>query len=339
MRASTLSTESLPPPAHYFPVRPGPYVMKAGLARLGTPVGNGAADGRILQLDRQWARYRANKLQARTEALSKYYCAVPAFDGAIRNAVAALLLDTLAAEYPEQFILEQRSTKQRRLHCPTSGEQLDFDIHGRLTGAHCAEDVRPPYRDNLDALTCQIQEDLAVVSTTPRECGQVLMLHLCAPNHWAAGDRIGRSFQEAHGPVPQFQRVARHTPALLANLRDAGPYVRFAWGLATDPRLNHHPEPPPGTVDAAAWHGRQFDPAEPALYLRVERQVLVGIPAADCFVFAIRTYITPADELTPDQRRMLADAVLGMDEEIVEYKGLSGQQTAIAHWLRATAGR
>lgn len=330
--------DALPPAAAYFPVRSGPYVMKAGLARLGTGFGNGAADHRWLQLDRDWRVYRANKLQARAESLSKYYCAVPRIPPAALYAVNNLIIHSLTRDYPQQFNLEPLADGGRRLHCRLSGETLCFDRGLQLQMGADHPAGAPPYRDALDALACQIQEDLALVSTAPTGRGQVLALHLCAPNHWAAADRVGRSFQEAHQPVPQFERIARHTPRMLENLRDAGPYVRFAWGLSTDSRLNHHPDAPPGWSDAAAWNGRRFDPAAPELFLRTERQALVGIPEAECFVFAIHTYFTPAARLRAQQRQVLAEAVEKMNPEIARYKGLLGQQEVIAAWLNRDAG-
>lgn len=328
--------KQLPASARYFPVRAGAYVMKAGLARLGTPFGNGASDERLLQLDRTWPRYRDNKLRARAESLDKYYCAVPDLDATVPRAVSGLLIDTLATDYPLHFQRERRADGAQVLHCALTGEALEFDAQLRLRNCQppsAQSRLQPPYRDTLDALACQIQEDLAIVSTDPAGQGRVLLLHLCAPNHWGAADRIGKSFDDAHRPVPQFQRIARHAPRLLDNLRDAGPYVRFAWGLATDARLNHHPQPPADCEDRDAWHGRSFDVNDPQLWLRVERQALRGVPSARCFVFAIRTYFTDVRDLATQQRRVLADAVRQMDPEIARYKGLLGQQQAIAQWL------
>ncbi len=335
MNSPSASKALLPAPARYFPVDAGAYAMKAGLARLGTEFGNGDPERQLVQIDRQWPTYRGSKLRARRESLDKYYCAVGGFDDASRHAVTQLLLDTLLREHPTWFRRQQESGGYLSLRCRLSGEVLRFDDDLDLVHTTAEAPVQPTYRDGLDALASQMQEDLSFVSAAPAGHGRVLMLHLCAPNHWAASDRIGRSFQGVHAPVPQFQRIARQTPALLANLRDRGPYVRFAWGLATDRRLNHHPQPEPGCSDAAAWQGRHFDPQRPSLFLRVERQVLVGLPAVNGVLFAIRTYLTDVADLTPEQRRVLAAALRTMDEEIAGYKGLAGARTAMAAWLES----
>jgi hypothetical protein len=65
--------------------------------------------------------------------------------------------------------------------------------------------------------------------------------------------------------------------------------VRFAWGLSTDTPLNHHPEPPMNILPLQ-WQGRNFDPNNPRLYLRIERQVIWGLPKYEAVLFVIRTY-------------------------------------------------
>ena len=91
-------------------------------------------------------------------------------------------------------------------------------------------------------------------------------------------------------------------------MMEKGPFVRFAWGMSTDRRLNHHPPPPPG-VDAAAWHGRNFNADRPALYMRVERQVLSPFSQLDASFFAIRPYFYDCAQLDLEQRNLLADAL------------------------------
>lgn len=311
--------------------------MKAGLRRLGSDFGNGAADRRVLQLDREWPHYRANKLEARTESLDKYYCTVPQFEPRRRRAVTEFLSNALVTEYPGWFSRTSEPDGGWCLRCGPSGEKLRFDGDCNLAAPEPGTSLQPPYADGLDALAGQIQEDIAVVDSAPEGEGRVVALHLCAPNHWAAGDRIGRNFQQTHGPVPQFGGIARHAPALLQNLRDAGPYVRFAWGVATDNRLNHHPQPPSQCNEPRDWHGRRFEPHQPRLYLRVERQVIVGLPQVGGFVFLIRTYLIGAERLDARERRLLADAIRAMTPDIARYKGLLGQQNVIAEWLAGKA--
>jgi hypothetical protein len=117
-------------------------------------------------------------------------------------------------------------------------------------------------------------------------------------------------------------------------MMEKGPFVRFAWGLSTDQRLNHHPQPPSG-VDAEAWYGRNFNADRPALYMRVERQVLWPFRQQDASFFAIRPYFYDCAQLDRHQRNQLADALEGMSSATLEYKGLGEGQSAMCHWLRS----
>jgi hypothetical protein len=185
----------------------------------------------------------------------------------------------------------------------------------------------------LDALCSQIQEDLAIC-----ECRQddnhISWLHLCLPNHWAAADKIGQNFVSAHAVMPGMERINQHATTLINTLIHKGPFERFTWGLATDTRLNRHPrtaEKTPATKDS----GRCFDSSHPQLYLRVERQVTIGLPDVDAFTFLIRTYLYDVTTLDKAQLQQLSHALTTMPPDIRVYKGLAHSTSAIIRWLDA----
>lgn len=43
-----------------------------------------------------------------------------------------------------------------------------------------------------------------------------------------------------------MEKINRRGDAIAHTMITHKPMVRFAWGLSTDTRLNHHPESPPG---------------------------------------------------------------------------------------------
>jgi hypothetical protein len=117
---------------------------------------------------------------------------------------------------------------------------------------------------------------------------------------------------------------------------EKGPYVRFVWGFATDSRLNHHPEPPPGE-DPGVWRGRSFHPDRPEspFTLRVERQVLLGLPELSASLFAIRVLFIPGERVRarPEWRELLLGALRSMTPESRSYKGLDGSFDEVVAWL------
>lgn len=315
-----------PPPLSYFPVSRRPFEFTAGLRRL--PVTAVAAADQIFQFDHEWPRYRAAKLTSRAERFDKYVCAAPGHAG-VHAHVARFLLETLCREHGALF-QRRDDGATTRLHCRLSGETLRFDADLALIGV---DNPAPgDYRDALDALLCQIPDDLAV--TTLNDDGDAITyLHLCLPNYWAAEDKIGQSFVAAHAPVPAMDKINQQSPPLLQALVRRGPFERFTWGLTSDDRLNHHPAPPPG-VDASHWRGRRFDPAQPSLFLRVERQVTLGLPAVRAFVFTIRTYHYDVRDFDAERVQRLIANIETMPAAVLVYKGLGDDKDAILSWLR-----
>ena len=323
-------------PARYFPIRAGRYEVGAGLHRLDTDFGNGPSDSKLFQLDSAWPHYRHQKMLARRECLEKYSCESIRQKGLMR-AVVDFLVKRLLSEYPEYFGMQAQDKRRWRLHCVLSGESLCFDTeHSYLHAdvkASCEKSIYLPYTSALDALACQIQEDLAVIEVGGGEKDRVAALHLCFPNHWAAQDKIGRSFAVVHEPVPGFDKIAKQSGPLLSHLLANGPYIRFAWGLASDTRLNHHPQPPEECADSRYWQGRGFRSDRPKLYMRIERQAMVGLKGSGALLFMIRTYFEDVAAFDAGRIDELRSAIASMDADTLRYKGIDSQRDDILDWL------
>ncbi|MEN9208396.1 MAG: DUF3445 domain-containing protein [Gloeomargarita sp. GMQP_bins_14] len=307
--------EQLPDAPRYFPLAKGRYEVKPGLYPLGTDFGQGERDRQVFHLDSDFPHYRQVKQAARQEDLAKYVQTCN-LTPPVEQAAVAFIAQRLPQEYPQWFRLEDH-TAGWRLHCYLTGEVLDFDRDFGCRGT--------AYLSGLDALAMQIQEDLCVVSRTG-DRHWVSVIHLCFPNHWAAQDKIGRSFAEIHAPVPGMEPLNRRGAALVQAMIAGPPMVRFAWGLSTDTELNHHPDRP---------GGRTFDPQCPCLYLRLERQVIWGLPAVEAALFFIRTYFRDVSCLRQDpmHHTALRSAIQSMSPAALTYKGLAPHLREILAWL------
>jgi len=330
---SEAAVPPLPSPARYQPFLNGRYDVAPGLKPLGTSFGNGAADDHAFQIDAQFAAYRANKDRCRAERLEKY-CALRHYEPAVAAAVMRFFLKRLPREHPALFHVQDRP-QGPRLHCRLTGETLAFAADLRLIGTGGGRRDALPYRDAFDALCSQVQEDVAVVSTVP-ECGDWLSaVHVCAPSHWAPAAKLGQDFAQVHAPVPGIGRVNQVAGAMVDAMIRRGPFIRFVWGIDTDPRLNRHPEPPPG-VSACDWTSPPFDPSSTSPFVvRVERQVTWGIPEVGAALFLIRLYQIPAADLRrdPEARTSLRAALASMSPESRAYKGLESYAEALIAWL------
>ncbi|GAO44663.1 heme-dependent oxidative N-demethylase family protein [Flavihumibacter petaseus] len=299
----------------YLPFLTGHYSTAPGLLPIHRQ--EHAADQLIFQIDQQYSAYRANKLCCREENIHKYYIERDCRLETMR-AVNEYLVYQLQYEYPLLFDF-------------TTGRNDSL-----LTNLNTGEIIRwrtatmelegSAYVSLFDALCSQVQEDLAICQLTEAR-DWLAAIHLCAPNHWSAADKIGKPFDAVHAPVPGMEKTMPSYFKMLQSIVDKGPFTRFAWGIGTDYRLNHHPEPPPGW-DPKSWHGRKIN-RKSELFIRTERQNLVGFPAQQAFLFTIRTYFYPVRDLDPAEKTALWSAVRSMSHEALAYKGLEG----VTAWL------
>jgi hypothetical protein len=316
----------LPPPARYFPMAGGRYEIKPGLFRFGKSFGNGEADARVFQFDRELARYRQTRLAARRQRLGKYF-QVSQLSEDVARAAGEFMVARLASEWGDWFVMEGIGPR-RRLICRLTGEVLEFDEQMRLVGGEFG--VEPPYQCALDALASQTQEDIAIISA---QAGRhwVSALHLCFPNHWSAEEKIGGTFVDIHRPVAGIEPVNARADELVRVMMEAREgLVRFAWGIATDDQLNHHPRPEPGEEP-----GRAFDPKSPRAFLRIERQTIWGLAEVEAAIFTIRTYLLDCATLSAAERADVIAAVESMTRESLRYKGLAESKGPLTEYLKS----
>lgn len=318
-------------PARYFPLDNGRYEVKPGMAPLSKCFGNGAADKLVFQIDDTFSDYRQEKLTSRQECLSKYFQTCN-YSNTVATAVAKFIIRRLTYEHPNDFHIES-FTSGIALNCQLTQETLYLDKDYYLQKVSIRHNVSPSYTCTLDALAAQLQEDITVICRDDNT-NWVGAIHLCFPNHWSAEDKIGRDFATVHTPVAGIEKINQRAQAIVNTMIIHQPMVRFAWGLSTDTRLNHHPEPPLNTP-AEIWKGRNFDINNPKLYLRIERQVIWGLPECNSSIFTIRTYFRDVAEIKRDtlMRQQLVSAIKSMTQEALIYKGLIESRNDILLWL------
>ncbi len=270
------------------------------------------ADQFVFQIDGQYDDYITNKHSCRKEDIHKYYVEAALYPGTAA-AINHQIVHQLTTKYPNDFILATNQEHPILLNKRT-GETLQW----KDDWIHIDH---PVYMNLFDALCTQVQEDIAICQLED-EKDWLAAIHLSSPNHWAPAEKIGRPFSAVHAIVPGMEKLNQQYFKMLQTAVQKGPFFRFAWGIATDTRLNHHPVPPPG-IDPIYWQGRKVEAGESKIYLRVERQTITGIPPCNAFLFTIRTYFYDTDELNMAEKEALYSAVQGMSEASLEYKGLT----------------
>ncbi|HVM88179.1 MAG TPA: DUF3445 domain-containing protein [Puia sp.] len=295
----------------YLPFLNGKYSTAPGLTAMDKAVHQ--EDKLIFQIDAYYQHYIHNKRACRKENIHKYYCEEEFLPETILN-INYFIVNRLLQEYPSVFSLQEDGHHYTLIN-HHSNEQLCWNkdwVH--VEGEN--------YISLFDALCCQVQEDLAVCQLSDDK-DWMSAIHLCAPNHWSAADKVGKSFDAVHAPVPGMEKTLDNYYRMLQAVVQKGPFTRFAWGISTDDRLNHHPVPPPG-ANAEEWYGRKPGDTE-KIFIRTERQNLIGFPDANAFLFTIRTYFYDISSLSYADKNALFDAVAGMSPASLAYKGLTGR--------------
>ncbi|MFT4153430.1 heme-dependent oxidative N-demethylase family protein [Parafilimonas sp.] len=274
-------------------------------------------------MDQDYDAYLGNKKNCRNENMHKYCCQHNLNPSTIKQ-VTAYIASQLQKEYPSLFEFED------------SGGNCFFCNVRTHEAIAWNKNTMQLYNNNyislFDALCSQAQEDFAICQLENNK-DWLAAIHVCSPNHWSPQQKTGKPFDAVHAPVAGMQKTFGHYFKMLQSIVQKGPFTRFAWGIATDNRLNHHPEPPP-SINKTAWEGRQINDAA-RLFIRTERQNMIGFPEVNAFLFTIRTYFYEADDLNDYEKKQLWLAVQSMPPESLAYKGLTNAKGCLAKKLSA----
>jgi len=162
----------------------------------------------------------------------------------------------------------------------------------------CAEGGHPKSETEhplIDAAS-HFQEDLCILQK--RGDQHILTAAvMCFPSSWNLRDKIGRSIDSIHEPVPEFSNVSNIVERMLSAIRVEQPLGRANFLIYTDPEL-HQPR--------GEGIAKPIDPKAPR-YIRVERQTFRRLPKSLAVVFAIHTYIVAEESLSPEEHVALAE--------------------------------
>jgi hypothetical protein len=291
----------------YLPFLNGKYSTTPGLIAMSKTAN---VNSLVFQIDEHYSVYSKNKEECRKENIHKYHLEheLPA---ETIVAINRYMLWQMSVEYPEIFSYDERNCSLKNKLA-----KKEFIINEDFISLSGNK-----YLSVFDMLCSQLQEDFAICCLDEQK-DWLAAIHLCAPNHWAAADKIGKPFDAVHAPVPDMEKTKHNYFKMLLTVIEKGPFTRFAWGIATDDRLNHHPVAPDG-INEDYWHGRKTDTQDPKFYLRVERQNLIGFTDVKAFLFSIRTYFYDIDKLENEEKKSLLMALESMSAATLTYKGLT----------------
>jgi dimethylamine monooxygenase subunit A len=239
--------------------------------------------------------------------------------------VLALFEVHLPARFPERY---------RR-----AGDGLSVTGHAELDGL--AQGPLPA----LHKASLLVQEDLIIM----RQGGDGWRLGagaLCFPSSWKLVEKFGRPMSTIHEPVPGFGPGTRNAgliDRMFDKLQPANPVERFNWSIQAGDAL-YHPLANVERIDRATGRPSRFRDVEAAgrAFIRVERQTLRKLPATRDILFTIGIHLDPLAALRAHPERTalatsLAAQLMALDEDQLDYKGLTADRDRLVAALHAIA--
>lgn len=221
------------------------------------------------------------------------------------------------------FFLDQKETACESQICFAEHEmeQKIYDDVCEFLVEQCPLQLEEPH--TFDNIAMQIQDDLAIHRVT-EDADWLAAAFICFPSMWRVEDKIGKSFNEIHSPVPKM--ALKDSDKMLRACIEKGPFERFVWSpVFNSHRINYHPRIPKD----------KFDKKAPCIHCKVERQVIVGFPEHNALLFTMRQFIIPEDEL---DLRAMYEAIDGMGMELEKYNGIFSDFFGIKDYLKEKAG-
>ncbi len=197
--------------------------------------------------------------------------------------VIARLGNRCFAELPRSTDAQQEFSARLKEHLlkdhPAVFGLNGSDLTHQPSGLHWnAEDL------SLSNSQYWVQEDICILQADKNQY-RLTAASVCSPSNWALEEKIGRTVDEIHDPVPGYQDIlAQRVNRLLSGLKAEKPMLRFNWSLQPGNELLWR-------NDLEAANG------DTNTYWRVERQTLVKLPETDAVAFGIRIFLHPLDEL------------------------------------------
>lgn len=161
--------------------------------------------------------------------------------------------------------------------------------------------VNPPY--SLHNIAMQVQEDIAIHRVKDGK-DWLAATHICFPSSWRPEEKIGKSFAEIHSPVPGMD--LRSSYKIAQACTKSGPFRRFVWSPIFENKINFHPNLPKA----------KFNPDNPYVIVKVEKQITWPLPQFDAFIFLLRQYLVAPD------LKCLYRTCSAMDKDQKKYKGI-----------------
>jgi hypothetical protein len=167
----------------------------------------------------------------------------------------------------------------------------------------------------IEDIALYLEEDVAIMHQ-----GHLSSICFCFPSGFSPADKIGKSFAEIHGHIPESDRLLKASANISSAMakKDAK-YRRYVWALSSLSSLSQHPSyqrPDPKKIED--------------LWFRTETQTSVGL-GDDTSLFFVKVEMIHLPQIWDDidKRKLILDSVSSMSDQILEYKGITKIKTIV----------
>jgi hypothetical protein len=300
------SADRLSPEQFHTPFEPGSFRLRMGLSSLDL------ADW--IEVDELMPVELAERRRLLADQREDVFAVVPSAEAGCKE-VLELLIEHLPRVHPQVY---------RRV-----GDQLINQVVDEQW------DLSRPQLHPLELAGRLVQEDLCLLGRNAGQQDYVLKAAcLCFPTRWRLSEKIGRSLDDMHGPIPGYGAfLSESVNQYFDRLRPDRPVTRMNWSVLDDPALHQ----PTGHGRSVSMNSVSPENAGEALWLRVERQTLRRLPSSRDILFTIRVHVRPLSSLAEDpiQATRLADALEGVGDAMRVYKSLPPFIESAIVWLRS----
>ena len=263
----------------YLPEADQTSVVRLGLNPL-------RAENWILN-DEDLPLFHQHKLEQARLRPQSVYGELPGSQAAVAELIA-LLQEHLIRDHSATYCNDGGSLRHR-------GSNLKWDM--------------PPV--DLWQASLLVAEDICILQEIDKEF-VMTAASVCSPSNWHPADKLGRSLDVIHGPVPDYDtKLSSRVTSLFHSLKPHKPLLRYNWSLQFGNELY--------------WRDR-IKPVDRSLpqYWRVERQTLRRLPASGAVVFCIRIFLYERSVIDADpvQSARLAALLQRLPPQEKAYKGL-----------------
>ncbi|MEX0962705.1 MAG: DUF3445 domain-containing protein [Pseudohongiellaceae bacterium] len=161
-----------------------------------------------------------------------------------------------------------------------------------------------------------IAEDICLLQESPK--GYIMTAaSVCAPSNWLLENKIGRSVDSIHEPVPDYDKVlSDRVNRFLHGLRSGRVMLRYNWSIQWGNEL--------------FWRDHKsviLDPTDNGeqRYWRVERQTFIRLPNSGAIVFGIRIFLHSFESLQGQEEfnSSIEQLLSQLPKAQKQYKGLA----------------